>query len=747
MGARTLTAQQLEAGDTTIEGQLGAGVGKWRLTVSSDRPIQVVNLVAATAGYLNNLSTTAVPGAAPGDLAALNDRFVGVDVVYETASGRFTLNAMAGERFTETGEVDGVSTSFAGGYGYAGIGPDSGWLTLDYDDGDECQANFYFSTRTAGWFASQCTGADDPDGYWLGGNWFVEDPDDSSPVFAAMSGPGDRTYTAGTAIETLTLPEATGGDGVLTYGLSPDVPGLSFESTTRQLTGTPSTAGGYAMTYAATDEDGDTATLEFSITVSGDSSGTGTGGDCHVGLLVSMGESCTYPGTTDEFTVNERGRGRFLTFLAGIRIRVNNQTIDERVYDFEASHQGDGVWRIDRIAGSTEPPTADASPGFGTASGPGDRTYTVGIAIAALTLPAATGGDGDLTYSLSPDVPGLSFDGATRQLTGTPSTAGTYGMTYAATDSDGDADSRTFTVTVMPAPTVALGDCHAGLTVGTGESCTYAGTDAAFTVDEQGRGSFLSSQSDMAIGIDNRMIDGRVYDLAASHQGDGDWRIDRIAGSTERPTGGGDTGTGQELYRGVRVAPENRCSDYESDDYSYLQSVEEQIVAGIGKIYSPVHRRVFRHDAGHRYRAYRRPLGGPRQRHVRGERRHEACVRAGRAQPDARQPVREPFSEERQGRGRMAAEPERLLVRGAHARGAAQVRPDHRPGRSRRGRTDPFHVRLDGNDRARLRNVNGTARGTCNVGRQRRWPHHLRGSPGSRHRARAPGASGLPVHG
>ena len=38
-GAQTLTAQQLEAGDTAITGQLGAGTGKWRLTVSSDQPL------------------------------------------------------------------------------------------------------------------------------------------------------------------------------------------------------------------------------------------------------------------------------------------------------------------------------------------------------------------------------------------------------------------------------------------------------------------------------------------------------------------------------------------------------------------------------------------------------------------------------------------------------------------------------------------------------------------------------------
>ena len=76
-------------------------------------------------------------------------------------------------------------------------------------------------------------------------------------------------------------------------------------------------------------------------------------GDCYVGLLVGIRENCTYPGTTDEFSVNARGRGSFLDRLAGIRIRIDNETINGRVYNFEASHQGDGVWRIDRVAGST----------------------------------------------------------------------------------------------------------------------------------------------------------------------------------------------------------------------------------------------------------------------------------------------------------------------------------------------------------------------------------------------------------
>ena len=89
---------------------------------------------------------------------------------------------------------------------------------------------------------------------------------------------------------------------------------------------------------------------------SADLSGTASDGGCFVGLLVSPGESCTYPGTDEAFTVNVRGRGQFLTYLRGIRIDVSNETVDGQVFDFRASHQGDGVWLIERVAGSTDPP-------------------------------------------------------------------------------------------------------------------------------------------------------------------------------------------------------------------------------------------------------------------------------------------------------------------------------------------------------------------------------------------------------
>ena len=56
-GARTLTAADLEAGMDVDRGALGDGAGKWRLTVTSDKPIIVMSLISSPAGHLTNLSS------------------------------------------------------------------------------------------------------------------------------------------------------------------------------------------------------------------------------------------------------------------------------------------------------------------------------------------------------------------------------------------------------------------------------------------------------------------------------------------------------------------------------------------------------------------------------------------------------------------------------------------------------------------------------------------------------------------
>ena len=56
--SRVLSAAQLESGEGAgLSGALGDGQDKWRLTVSADQPIEVMNLLSTRSGHLANLST------------------------------------------------------------------------------------------------------------------------------------------------------------------------------------------------------------------------------------------------------------------------------------------------------------------------------------------------------------------------------------------------------------------------------------------------------------------------------------------------------------------------------------------------------------------------------------------------------------------------------------------------------------------------------------------------------------------
>ena len=96
----------------------------------------------------------------------------------------------------------------------------------------------------------------------------------------------------------------------------------------------------------------------------------------------------------------------------------------------------------------------DTVPSFGDAAIP-EQIYTHNLAIDTLQLPAASGGNGALAYTLMPALPtGLSLDAAARQISGTPTTlqpAKTYVWKVIDGDSnlaDSDAATLTFTIEV-----------------------------------------------------------------------------------------------------------------------------------------------------------------------------------------------------------------------------------------------------------------------------------------------------------
>jgi len=97
-------------------------------------------------------------------------------------------------------------------------------------------------------------------------NPFSPDEEDLQPSFAEFV--ANQTWTVGVAVHQ-SLPAATGGNPPLTYGLSPALPaGLTFDAAARTISGSP-TAVQSATTYvySATDDDEDTASIQFQASV------------------------------------------------------------------------------------------------------------------------------------------------------------------------------------------------------------------------------------------------------------------------------------------------------------------------------------------------------------------------------------------------------------------------------------------------------------------------------------------------
>ena len=696
--ARTVSAQQLEAGDAAaFSGQLGAGIGNWRLSVAADTPVEVLNFTVSSTGAWRNLSTTALTGWAPDSAASLAERLAQRTVVVRDGRDRVELQVLPAGRFRATLTESGVVVAAGGLYRYERVGRDVAQLLLEYDSGESCDSHLYFEAPLSGWHSSACLGSNLVES-WSGGPWSVLA---TGAVHLDLgAGPSDQSYSVGSAIDALTLPAASGGDGQLTYSLSPDVPGLSFDPQTREVTGTPAEAGTWVLTYRVQDISGDTDRRYFTVAVEapgGDETTLAVGdtafdlpatgawnldgelspgasfgtqadgsltiqlnegayieegdfrytcqssGGCRIDNRQASAEARVSSGTvvrtqkvaapgggtappvgggTDSGMAggfellaghsNSRGiayandrfyflqwirnrvvaytptgqhdpendfdvvdlnlgplhrlayaNGRFYIFqvhgvggklfaystegqrdasndlelpdrpywprgvaFAGGRyyvVRLRTGTVDaftasgerdaaadfdlgldnrgpagivyadgrfyvvdgqeEKVFAYTASGARDTAADVTLACDNVDPigiaharggfhvlnwedrkvfayagdgQNTDSSLCFRGGSSPGRTRYTVGTPISTLTLASARGGDGPLTYSLAPAVPGLSFDATTGLLTGTPSAAGTYEMTYTVRDTAGNTASLTFAITVVSEPDLVV---------------------------------------------------------------------------------------------------------------------------------------------------------------------------------------------------------------------------------------------------------------------------------------------------
>ena len=271
----------------------------------------------------------------------------------------------------------------------------------------------------------------------------------------------DQQYTAGEAVS-LELPEAVGGNVALTYFLDGELPpGLAFNPTARTISGELSpnvsySPEGYALTYRVADVDGEEPDpLTFTISVNGMPFFEGS----ITNQWVPEGEEMA----PLELPAALGGNGELTYSLSeenlppGLAFDAASRTISGTP-ELHVSHPAEGyelTFRVEDEDGDSAELsfflTVDGNPTFFDAVIE-DRILRQNEAMDSWEFPAASGGNGDLTYTLDMNVPGLSFDAAARTLSGTPTHTGVYRLIYQVEDQDGDSAELTFHITVDGAP-------------------------------------------------------------------------------------------------------------------------------------------------------------------------------------------------------------------------------------------------------------------------------------------------------
>jgi len=274
---------------------------------------------------------------------------------------------------------------------------------------------------------------------------------------------GDQTYEVGKAIEPVVLPAAPEGLGTppLTYSLSPELPaGLTFDPATRTLSGTPTAAAAATdYTYTVTDVNGSSAPWPTPISIEVQTPPPIELADAYVYEVGKAIEPVLFPAAPEGLGTPPLTYSLSPLLPAGLTFDSATRTLSGT--PTAAAAATSYTYTVTDVNGSSAPwPTpinieVQAPPPIELVAA---HLYEVGKAIEPVVFPAAPIGLGTppLTYSLSPELPaGLTFDSATRTLSGTPTAAAAAtDYIYTVTDVNGSSGSwpAPINIEVVPPP-------------------------------------------------------------------------------------------------------------------------------------------------------------------------------------------------------------------------------------------------------------------------------------------------------
>ena len=329
----------------------------------------------------------------------------------------------------------------------------------------------------------------------------------SAPSFADDTGDA-ISGTVGTAIANVTVPEAAGAPDP-TYAASGLPGGLSFNTTTRVLSGTPTAAGSGTITVTATNSEGSADwTVAYSFVAAteapswADNTGDAISGTVGTAIaLINVPEADGNPAPTYA-AVGTLPDGiifiGLLLTISGTPTAAATGTIRIRATNSE----GTADWTV--AYSFVHPP----EPHFEDDTGdPVD--WFVGIEIPTFVVPEAEGTPAP-TYAVVGSLPGgIGFDPLTRRISGTPTAAGTGTITIRATNSEGTDDW--FIVYTTTAPLVLADSDDTGLDVDC-KALLVASDDATagnfFYSDADRGGTDTPLDGELGLGADDTVISG-----------------------------------------------------------------------------------------------------------------------------------------------------------------------------------------------------------------------------------------------